>query len=102
MTPQDKKEEWREKFDKAVSENYRGQDPYWPDWEGVKNFIFSELALARKEERERIVEMIKGMKKVPYDQHVGNDTGRAYDTGKSSGFNQALDDLLSKLEEEKT
>ena len=62
----------------------------------------SELALARKEERERIVEMVKEMKKVPYDQLVGSDTGRAYAMGKSSGFNQALDDLLSKLEEEKT
>ena len=49
MTPQDKKEEWRERFDRAVAENYRGQDPYWPDWEGVKNFIASELALAKKE-----------------------------------------------------
>jgi len=35
---------WEKRFDKAVSENYRGQDLYWPDWEGIKGFIRTELA----------------------------------------------------------
>ena len=89
---------WRERFDnKAVAENYRGQDPYWPDWEGVKSFIETELARARKEERERIVEWARGAIKDQLDKNDLDNYGACYAIG---GFNDALQKLLSKLEEE--
>src|SRR3989304_3898268 len=42
-------EEIDKRFDKAVQKNYRGQDPYWPDWEGVKSFVHTEaIELVKK------------------------------------------------------
>jgi len=32
-------EGWEEKFDKAVAQNFVGNNPYFPDWESVKQFI---------------------------------------------------------------
>lgn len=45
-----------EAFEKAIAKNYRGQDPYWPDWEGIKSFLFSsQLSLLKA-----VVEMCEG------------------------------------------
>ncbi len=59
----------------------------------------SFLQSCQQEILEGVGEMIKGMEKSPYNQHVGNDTERAYDMGKSNGYNQALSDLEEKLKE---
>lgn len=54
IKPQEQ-EEWEIEFDKAVAQNYKGQDPYWPDWEGVKSFIRSLLQTQKAE----IIDKIK-------------------------------------------
>ena len=64
MTPKNKKEEWRERFEKMFSvasftwngDNATGLKAAKMTQRNVKSFLASELALARKEERERIVE----------------------------------------------
>ena len=59
MTPQDKKEEWRERFAKF---NNQWEEEGFLSMEELEDFISQELALASKEERERIVEMLDILK----------------------------------------
>lgn len=33
----------REEFEKKWRENYRGQDPYWPDWEGISDWFINRF-----------------------------------------------------------
>ena len=53
--PIEPREDWEIEFDNAVSENYRGQDPYWPDWDGVKSFIRTHKALWERQARKEYV-----------------------------------------------
>ncbi len=46
-------------FRKARDENYKGQDPYWPNWEGIENFLIQALAEAQEDMIERIEEEIE-------------------------------------------
>ena len=43
-----------EEFEEAVSKNYRGQDPYWPDWDAIKSFLRQALQEAQQEERDKV------------------------------------------------
>lgn len=58
MTPKTLKNNFEKRFDKAVSENYRGNDPYWPDWEGVKSFFHSQIDLIIEKTKEDMKENI--------------------------------------------
>jgi hypothetical protein len=53
MTPNPDIEKILEEFDEGVANNYRGQDPYWPDWDGVKSFLRQSLLSYGKAQREQ-------------------------------------------------
>ena len=45
-----------EEFDKGVANNYQGQDPYWPNWEGVKDFLRQSLLSYGQVQKEKGIE----------------------------------------------
>lgn len=68
--PIEPREEWEIKFEEVVARNYRGQDPYWPDWEGVKSFIRTHKALWEKQAVETERERFLNQKANAHDQEV--------------------------------
>ena len=95
-----KQREWEEKIydtlyrlveDKAITRLQAKKE--------ISVFISQIEAKAEERVRGEIVEMIKGIRKVPFSGHVGNDTEKAYEFGEKVGFNSALDSLLSRLQD---
>lgn len=116
----EKTDKLKEKFDKAVDEQFNGGEPYWPNWEGVWHFIQTQVIpqakaeaythgmntgymertkdlpksyqKGRKDERKLIREKIKRMKK----PEIGK---TKYDCLENRGYNQAIIDILKQLED---
>ena len=90
--PIEPREEWEIKFEEVVARNYRGQDPYWPDWEGVKSFIRTHKKLWERQAREEVVTLLKEMKKT-----CGGDSMMNDEYEQCHGFNQALADAIQAI-----
>lgn len=85
------KTNWEEEFDKAVDSNYRGQNPYWPNWDGVKDFIRNLLSEKNKEIQQAREETIREV--LPYRRDyvsLKNERNKLedFDDGNTNGFNQ--------------
>ena len=62
--------------------------------EEIEAFITEALQQREKE----VVLRIREKKLPPYNQHIGNDTEKAYDLGKTNGYNAALSEIVAMLE----
>lgn len=78
------KTDWEEKFD----EKFGGAIKWVAD-------ISNLLSQTRKEERERVVETVEGMKRRDADSSMSEKV-----LYRNAGFNQALEDIKTKLKEE--
>lgn len=63
-----------------------------PPWSSVVGFMVREIEKAKKAQREEIIEIMKGMKKKieGFESEASN-----------VGYNQALEDLITKLKDNK-
>lgn len=89
---------WEDRFDDKYSDFFY-LDDYGEDclidegMQNLKSFIASEL----KQQREEIVKMIRGMKK-PLVDYPNGQPKDDWLYGRDSGYNQALDDIIKKVE----
>jgi hypothetical protein len=103
MTPNEQKAyEWEKQFDKRFNKPLREDLPMlrqidngklYMDYSDIKDFIASQIAQARTDERRRIGEIVKGMKE---------DTtycGSWCDCS-AHGYNKALSDIIFLINKE--
>jgi len=57
------KKTWEEQFDEKVLKQFNGGEPYFPDWEAVKQFISQTLSEIAKEQIEKINERKEEVRK---------------------------------------
>lgn len=81
---------WKQDFEKEFEGHYSG------DVKKIKAFIQSLL----DKQREELREWAEGMKQKPYPKDDRSDAQIEHELVMVTAYNQALDDLLTKLEEE--
>lgn len=86
----------KERFEKEFQGHVLLEDGALKQW--VLNFILSEISKAKREERERerIKTLIEGRKLASYRENEATPFAEIY-----KAYNQALDDVLASLEEDK-
>jgi len=72
-------ESWEDRFEKARKEQWNGGNPYWPNWEGVKDFIAAEKSSSRTEALEEAMGVLAACKRkvnmadqIEFRQHKEN------------------------------
>ena len=58
------KKTWEEQFDEKVLKQFNGGEPYFPDWEAVKQFITTLLSELKEEVIDKINERKEEVRKV--------------------------------------
>ena len=116
------KKDWEKEFDKEFKDSFEGGDMHsWERAEPIKQFISSQLGKVRKETIEEIRSIKKhyhfsvslecpkcmefgteGDKYCPNDRRKYIEKKEKWESDEDEAYNQAIDDILSKLNEKET